>query len=147
MEQHGFRPKRNNYALVCLVSVLSLISSLPNWISSQGADATPSMRSSDAAGIALRESGGAGMAIRTNNLRWGRPGGDDLDWWRWCAGGFWPYLSLYGGTEPRDRGARFHSRFSWTLAWNRYANWVSTGSSENREESIAFGSETPADIG
>ena len=60
------------------------------------------MRSSDAAGIALRESGGTGMAIRTDNLRWGRPGGGDLDWWGWCEGGFWLDLSLYGGTEPRD---------------------------------------------
>ena len=105
------------------------------------------MRSSDAAGMALRGSGGTGMAIRTDNLTWGRPGGGVLDWWGWCEGGFLPYLSLYGGTEPRDRGPRFHSRFSWTLAWNRYANWVSTGSRERREESIAFGSETLADIG
>ena len=107
------------------------------------------MRPSDEAGVALRESGGTGMAIRTDNLRWGRPGGGDLDWWGWSGGsegGFWSYLRLYGGTEPRGLGPRFHSRLSWTLAWNRYANWVSTGRPENRE-SIAFGSETLTDIG
>ena len=54
---------------------------------------TPSMRSSDAAGMALRGSGGTGMAIRTDNLSWGRPGGE-LDWWGWSDCGFWPYLSL-----------------------------------------------------
>jgi len=49
------------------------------------------MRSSDPAG-APREMGGAGMAIRTDNLRRG-PGGN-LGWWGWNVGIHEKKLSL-----------------------------------------------------